>query len=1254
MNVIRLLTTGVVLTGLIVCAPLACAQSSSPLNVQDNFTGGSANLQWAPFSHACLTAGNGSGSIPSCTTIQDAANSGALRLTDATNDESGAIISTTPFPSTQGITVTFTTYTYGGDSGGSGKDGADGIGFYLLNGNDASNVIAASNTPSSTSNLWNLGAFGGSLGYSCSNDNSPHDGMTDAYIGLGMDEFGNFLNAGDNTGSGALNSANATSGTGVKSGQLGLSGGSGPDFQPGRIGLRGDGNINVNSLTAAIKALGWSHTVTETDVENVCANGGTFTFATGQNTTSNSTTYLYVPANSTSSTPSVTYSGNLYQQNTSHNGTVSYAQMGSTSSGYTGTGTPFGLTGTNASSSASIFTPITVYKPGASIPATSTMTLPDYAAIPNAYKNLTSATPIAKESATIRGSAVPITYKLTVTEDGLLSLSFSWNGGNFNPVLTNQSIQATNGTMPSSFLFGFGASTGGDNNVHEITCFQATPASLSASSAGINVQETEQIGNGTQVYLAFFHQDNWWGELEAVPLTPSSTTGVAFGKTTWDASCVLTGGACTTTGQTLTAEPPLSSSTVPGRNLIAWDGVDGAGGIPFIWSRLGATEQGWLNSGDSLGQDRVGFLSGVRTNEVNSNGVGEFRARTSVLGDIIDSSPAWVGPPSTDYPNTWQDLTNPSGNTNMPENQATATKYSTFESNFTDRTNIVYEGANDGFMHGFRAGSVNDASVLNDGFELIGYMPQAVMQSIHSSTDPTVDYSSALYAHNYFVDATPGTGDLFYGNTWHTWLVSGLGSGGNAIFALDITDPTQFGSSMVIGEWSNTNSPITCNSDTTTSLCRNDLGQTYGTPQIRRLHNGQWGIIFGNGLNSANGHAGIFVMTIEPTTTTTTTAGVSVTTNAGQISGVYFLDTGVGSPASTSNTAGPNGIAFVTPADLDGDHITDYVYAGDVYGNVWRFDLTSSLPADWGVSTYGNSTPTPLFTTPVTTTSTKVNGNTVTVTDTQPITTQVLALAVASANGTTSRMMIEFGTGSIQPQTNTSNVAYAQGQQTLYGIWDWGLGMTNTPGASYIGLTPGSTGAPTTGNPISVSTLEQQTTTTITGTTENVRTVTTNVPCFTGTTCSDGASGNQFGWYLNLPGFEGVTSVGSTNQTEQVVYSPIETEGAFIVDTTIPSNNSPLTCGSLNNLGYSMALNPATGGAFAQSFFINPNTGTFSPLNGQSISGVGVGATGSPSVVAAGSNFYMVGQTTQSTGFHQQINPQNTAVGHRLTWTEMH
>ena len=122
-------------------------------------------------------------------------------------------------------------------------------------------------------------------------------------------------------------------------------------------------------------------------------------------------------------------------------------------------------------------------------------------------------------------------------------------------------------------------------------------------------------------------------------------------------------------------------------------------------------------------------------------------------------------------------------------------------------------------------------------------------------------------------------------------------------------------SSIVIGEWNP--SSIAC---AIGANCGNNLGNTFGTPQIRRLHNGNWAVIFGNGFGSTSGDAGIYIMSID---------------SASGAQTFYYLST---------NTAGGNGIAYATPADMDGDHITDYVYAGDLLGNVWRFDLTSNNP----------------------------------------------------------------------------------------------------------------------------------------------------------------------------------------------------------------------------------------------------------------------------------------------------------------------
>jgi type IV pilus assembly protein PilY1 len=1343
MKTIRTFAAGIVLACLMAHLPVADAQTANV--IQDGFTGATAQLPWQAFNGACLTAGTqgmpatGATGIPACylntyygTQVQtglttnngnpntDPAGSGALRLTNGcapvsttkngttttTNtcyyDQNGAIIDTQSYPSNNGIQVTFTTYTYGGDN--SGGHGADGIGFYLLDATKA--------TP-------NIGAWGGSLGYSCSNTNTPYNGMANAYMGLGMDEFGNFLNNSDNTASGDQ----ATS----------SNGGNGQEYQPGRIGLRAYGNINLASLQAV------NPSATASDVQATCKNGGSYSYSgattysyaytyqasgyyTNQVTTSvtysaptgsnNSQKNACNPSQNSSLNPTSTtaggagtptgaplnYSGTLYQQSNSTSSakavkgtttvtynrtaytcntstvvtTTAYSYSGTTpasatvstptttnNDGWNGTGTIFGL-GSDGN-----YYPIT--ETTTSNTPTLTQTFPDYVAIPGAFVNLPSSTPIANETATSRAGtstkagATPISYKLQITSDNKLSLWYSWNGGTYNPVLTNQLITASNAAQPASYLFGFGGSTGGSDNVHEITCFQVTPADVSASSAGLNVQQSGEVRTGTQVYLAYYHPNNWWGELDAQNLVFNATTGIVSiaSIANWDASCVLTGGACTATGATSgTAQTP--------RTLLTWDGVDGNGAVNFsntggfsatsdtaAFKTLGTIEQGWLND-DNAGANRLAFLSGDRSNEVptgTATATQIFRNRNSLLGDIINSSPTWVGPPSSPYPATWKDLLHPTDT--VPENGTGAQTYPTFagggSTGMATRLNVVYDGSNDGFMHGFETGSyaadgITYNSTGNDGIELVAYMPQAILQTIHNKATPTLDYSSPQYSHNYYVDATPGSGDLFYGSAWHTWLVSGLGAGGNAIFALDITNPstTSFSASSVIGEWNAAALNTLCG---TGSTCGNNLGQTFGTPQIRRLHNGLWGIIFGNGLNSTAGHAGIYVMTISAN-------GVPST--------VYFLDTGVG---SSSN---PDGIAYVTPADLDGDHITDYVYAGDVYGNVWRFDLTSDTASGWAVSTYGQTGATPLFTTPSATTCTVTTSPCPAaskVTTNQPITTAVVALSVAPTAIGQPRVMIEFGTGSVTPQSTVSSIQYSPGQQTLYGIWDWYMGQSGTAGSSYAGLI-GSPSAPTKTAPISLSTLQVQTvtSTSTTSTGQGVETVSNTTLCFAGTTCANGTStpttGTDFGWYMNLPNFAGVTGVNGgsgvtgNNQTEQVVYSPIETDGAFIVNTTVPANNTPLTCNVAGAQGWTMALNPGTGGAFQSSFF---STGTgFPNVNGQPVSGIAINATGSPSVVTANGHPYLVNQTTTGAGTVNQINPPGGSLGGRLTWLELH
>src|SRR6185437_2890753 len=93
--------------------------------------------------------------------------------------------------------------------------------------------------------------------------------------------------------------------------------------------------------------------------------------------------------------------------------------------------------------------------------AANTAGILDYPALPSAYSVLPSSIKIANESAATRGAATPIFYNLKITQNGLLTLSYSTGGGAYTNVINGLDITKSNGPLPSTLRFGFAGSTGG-------------------------------------------------------------------------------------------------------------------------------------------------------------------------------------------------------------------------------------------------------------------------------------------------------------------------------------------------------------------------------------------------------------------------------------------------------------------------------------------------------------------------------------------------------------------------------------------------------------------------------------------------------------------------------------------------------------------------------------------------------------------------------------------------------------------------
>ena len=119
----------------------------------------------------------------------DASGAGALRLTSnrkgyiadgrtlGGQGERGSFIIDSSFPREDGLIVEFDFFVYNGDTNTGGNPSADGLSFFLLDGN------TSNPTP---------GAFGGSLGYAQATQGGVQNGASNGFIGIGFDVFGNF------------------------------------------------------------------------------------------------------------------------------------------------------------------------------------------------------------------------------------------------------------------------------------------------------------------------------------------------------------------------------------------------------------------------------------------------------------------------------------------------------------------------------------------------------------------------------------------------------------------------------------------------------------------------------------------------------------------------------------------------------------------------------------------------------------------------------------------------------------------------------------------------------------------------------------------------------------------------------------------------------------------------------------------------------------------------------------------------------
>ena len=486
------------------------------------------------------------------------------------------------------------------------------------------------------------------------------------------------------------------------------------------------------------------------------------------------------------------------------------------------------------------------------------------------------------------------------------------------------------------------------------SAFTSISGAITQQSTSFSFSLPNVSSGGTMSFGASFDSSGWTGTVTGYTLTFDALGNPSQAQLWTTASTLQT--------QITTGTPPRLVAT-----------YNGIGGIPFEATNLtGAqlTALGGLTYSPSLSCNSgscpyLNYLRGDTTNEVASAApvsTHSLRNRKLFLGDIVDAGLTPVSAPIQTF-----------SNANNPG-------YPAFQAQWTaptapaPRPTMVYAGANDGMLHAF---------VGTTGIEQFAYVPSALFQGPNGT--PQVDGLAALgnpnYVHHNYVDATPAAFDVDMNHTylatgapdWHTMLIGGLGKGGKSFYALDVTDPANMTTEAVVASkvlWEFT--------DPT-------MGYSYGTPVVVKTVKYGWVVILTSGYNNADGFGYLYI--VNPKT------GV-------------LLESPIKTPSPSHGLTQAS--AFVKDFS---DETADSVYVGDLDGQVWRYDLTGTVP----------TTP---YLPPVllATVTSPTDGLP------QPITTAPLI----EIHPVTRKRYVLFGTGVLLALTDVDDTQ----QQSFYGILD--------------------------------------------------------------------------------------------------------------------------------------------------------------------------------------------------------------------------
>lgn len=574
--------------------------------------------------------------------------------------------------------------------------------------------------------------------------------------------------------------------------------------------------------------------------------------------------------------------------------------------------------------------------------------------------------------------------------------------------------------------------------------------------------------------------------------------------------------------------------------------------IDFNTTSATTTQRPALGASTAVQDGLINYLRGSAALEARNGGT--LRNRTTPLGDIINSQPVFVSAPDP--------------NLVFNKSFTGSDSYFSFAASKSTRKRRIYVAANDGMVHGFSGEAATETGQPLPGQETFAYLPNAVILGNIKNLSSTT-YGSTT-AHQFYNDGELTVADVYLNgfnsctgsDCWRTVLVGTTGRGpAKAIYALDITDPADV---KLLWERDATDSTY--------------IGQIVGKPVIAQTANGVWSVLIGNGYNSSHNKPALLKINVQ--------------------TGVLAAYETPGS--SVDDGLAPPAVWIRNPTD----NISTEAYAGDLRGNVWKFDLTSG------------TTGTLLYVA-------KNDSNVL-----QPITAGMIAGKNPNVTSE-SEVWIFFGTG-LSLQDFSPATSANPNIQTWYGLIVQGsraVTSASTRSGNLRKRTISLQFAPDATRPIATRAIS--------------------------TATADDMLGKK-GWYIDLLKPNTVDSTMPIAQGERMV-TPNQFQGRLLLGTSrVPADSTTFDPCDPSGTGWVMAIDPFTGVPPRSNFFDVNNDGNFNSTDnaggGTSVT-AGVGFTAIPNNPIFVSNTMLVNFDDASTG---SISTRGSAGNiDRLSWREL-